>query len=102
VLNEREIVGEARDQVPGRLTRQAGVVRGDQMREGRLLDVGRHAHHDAGARHVMQIEQNAARGRDSDDRGQDQRQHVGVVPHQHRIEGVLDDERVAAGRRCQA
>ena len=54
-----------------------------------------------GRRHLVQIEEDAARGRDQHDGGQHPRQHAAVRLHQ-RIEGVLDDERVAAGRGRQA
>ena len=83
------------------LAREPGEIRVDEVGERRLLDVGGHAHDDARCRHLMQIEKDAARGRDDDDGDQHPRQRAAVGLHQ-RVEGVLDDERIAAGCGCQA
>ncbi len=96
LLNEGEVVGQSRDQVARRLPGEAREVGVDEMGEGRLLDIGDHARDDARARHLMQIEEDAAQRRDHDDGGQHPGQDLAVGPHQ-RVEGMLDDERIAAG-----
>ena len=63
LLDEGEIVGEPRHQLPGRLPGDARIVGIDQMGERRLLDVGDHAQHDARGGHLMQVQEQAARRR---------------------------------------
>ena len=101
LLNERQIVGQPRDEMARGLAREAGEVGIDEVGEGRLLDVGGHAHDDARRRHLVEIEEDAACGRHDDDGDQHPRQRAAVALHQ-RVERVLDDERIAAGGGCQA